>query len=62
MLAARLGLRVVDVPVELTNSRRSSVRVSRQAVLMLRDVVRIRWWDARGVYGRDRVSRPARPR
>lgn len=50
LLADRLGYRVVDVPVELANSPRSSVRVRRQALLMLRDVARIRWWDARGAY------------
>lgn len=50
-LVHRLGLRVVDVPVQLTNSRRSSVHVLRDATAMLRDVARVRWGLARGAYG-----------
>ena len=50
-LVNRLGLQVVDVPVQLTNSRRSSVHVVRDAALMLRDVARVRWGLARGTYG-----------
>lgn len=50
-LVHRLGLKVVDVPVQLTNSRRSSVHVVRDAAAMLRDVGRVRWGLARGTYG-----------
>jgi dolichyl-phosphate beta-glucosyltransferase len=52
VLARRLDLTLTEVPVELTNSRRSSVRVLSQALLMLRDLARIRWWQLRGGYGR----------
>lgn len=51
VLAERLGLSLTEVPVELSNSRRSSVKVARHGLLMLRDVGRIRWWLARGGYG-----------
>jgi len=50
-LVNRLDLKVVDVPVQLTNSTRSSVRVVRDAAVMLRDVGRVRWGLARGAYG-----------
>jgi glycosyltransferase involved in cell wall biosynthesis len=50
-LVHRLDLKVVDVPVQLTNSSRSSVRVLRDAAAMLRDVARVRWGLARGNYG-----------
>jgi dolichyl-phosphate beta-glucosyltransferase len=51
VLVHRLGLRLVDVPVQLSNSRRSSVHVVRDALAMLRDVARVRWGLARGAYG-----------
>lgn len=41
-LALRLGLRVEEVPVEVSNSDDSTVRVARQAVRMLVDLLRIR--------------------
>lgn len=50
VIADRLGLSVVEVPVELINSGSSSVRVGRDTVLMLRDVMRVRWWARRGAY------------
>lgn len=49
-IAARLGLSLVDVPVELSNSGSSSVSVGRETVRMLRDLARIRWWDRHGAY------------
>lgn len=50
-LAHRLDLKVVDVPVQLTNSSRSSVRMLRDATVMLRDVARVRLALTRGAYG-----------
>lgn len=51
VLADRLGLSLTEVPVELTNSIRSSVRMGRDTVQMLKDVARIRWMAYRGGYG-----------
>ncbi len=50
VLVDRLGLSLTDVAVELTNSRRSSVRVIPHSLAMLRDVGRVRWGLARGRY------------
>jgi dolichyl-phosphate beta-glucosyltransferase len=50
-LAGHLGLAVEEVPVELDRADGSTVRVSVDAVRMLRDLLRIRWWTARGAYG-----------
>jgi dolichyl-phosphate beta-glucosyltransferase len=50
-LAERLGLSVVEVPVVVENSDRSTVRVVRDALRLLQDLVRIRRWARAGVYG-----------
>ncbi len=42
LLAQKLGLRVVDLPVEWRNSPESKVRLVRDSVQMLRDAIRIR--------------------
>jgi len=61
VLVDRLGLSLTDVPVELTNSRRSSVRIVPHSLGMLRDVGRVRWGLARGRYSiGGRRSEPAR--
>lgn len=49
-LADRYGLAVLEVPVEVTNSATSTVKVSVDAVRMVRDLVRIRRWAATGAY------------
>jgi len=54
VIAGRAGLSLVEVPVELSNSGASSVRVGRDTVRMLRDVARVWWWARRGAYDPDR--------
>src|SRR5262249_36995920 len=51
-LAGRAGLRVREMPVLWRNSAGSKVHAVRDSLRMLRDVLRIRWRDARGRYGR----------
>jgi len=50
VIARALGLQVTEVPVELTNTRRSSVRVHRDAGRMVGDLAAIRWRALRGRY------------
>ncbi|MHB8663079.1 MAG: glycosyltransferase [Acidimicrobiales bacterium] len=50
-LAGHLGMTVEEVPVELDRPEGSTVRFSVDALRMLRDLARIRWWAARGAYG-----------
>jgi dolichyl-phosphate beta-glucosyltransferase len=52
-LAERYGLSLVEVPVVVANSDRSTVRVARDALRLLRDLVRIRRWARAGVYDLD---------
>lgn len=56
MLADRYDLSVLEVPVELENSGRSTVRVARDASRLLVDLARIRTDVARGRYP---VDQPA---
>jgi dolichyl-phosphate beta-glucosyltransferase len=49
-LARRYGLRLREVAVELANSQTSSVRVVRDAAMMVRDLLRIRRLAASGAY------------
>ena len=51
-LAARLGYRIKEVPFALRHVAGSSVRPLRDALVMLRDLLRIRLNAFRGVYGR----------
>ena len=51
-LAARAGYRIKEIPFALHYSPGSSVRPLRDSLLMLRDLVRIRLNEVRGVYGR----------
>jgi dolichyl-phosphate beta-glucosyltransferase len=51
-LAARAGYRIKEIPFALHYTPGSSVRPLRDSLLMLRDLVRIRLNEARGVYGR----------
>ncbi len=50
-LACHLGLRVTEVPVELDSAAGSTVHLSRDALRMLRDLLRVRRWAATGAYG-----------
>ena len=54
-LARQLGYRVREVPVVWRNSPQSRVRLWRDPVSMLGDLVRIRWHDLWGRYNRPRV-------
>jgi dolichyl-phosphate beta-glucosyltransferase len=49
-LARRLGYRVREVPVVWRNSPQTRVRVGRDSVSMLGDLLRIRWNDLRARY------------
>lgn len=53
VVARRLGLPVHEVPVEVSNSEDSTVRVSSAALQMVRDVLTIRRLDRSGAYGPD---------
>lgn len=49
-LAARAGYRIKEVPFALRHTGGSSVRPVRDSLLMLRDLLRIRLYAARGLY------------
>jgi dolichyl-phosphate beta-glucosyltransferase len=51
-LAAKAGLEVREIPVLWRNAPGSKVDPVRDSLNMLRDVLRIRWRDRRGRYGR----------
>lgn len=53
-LVERHGFSVVEVPVRLTTGERSTVRLVRDTLRLLRDLWRIRHWSATGVYELDR--------
>ena len=55
-LVERYGLSLAELPVSVVNTRRSSVRVVRDAGRLVRDLFRIRAWAATGVYEIDPVS------
>jgi dolichyl-phosphate beta-glucosyltransferase len=54
VIAARAGLSLEAVPVELSNSGASSVRIGRDTLRMLRDLARVWWWARTGAYDRGR--------
>jgi len=60
-LAEAHGLTVLEVPVRVSNSATSTVRVGRDSVRMARDILRVRRWSRTGAYElRDaRVPQPA---
>ena len=43
-LASQRGLRITRVPVSLSHRHASRVRLVRDSLAMLRDLVRVRWW------------------
>jgi glycosyltransferase involved in cell wall biosynthesis len=51
-LAARLNLRVVEIPVTWGNDDRTRVRLARDIFRTIRELVEIRWNEARGLYRR----------
>jgi glycosyltransferase involved in cell wall biosynthesis len=57
-LADLNGLRVLEVPVRVSNSATSTVRVVRDSYRMVRDILRIRRWSRAGVYSRPRDTVP----
>jgi len=52
-LAERHQLSIAEVPVEVTNSSRSTVRAARDALRQAADLFRIRHWSAEGAYEAD---------
>ncbi len=62
-LVERHELSLIEVPVEVTNSSRSTVRVARDAARLVVDLFRIRHWSAAGLYeaGDDRPPTAAAP-
>jgi glycosyltransferase involved in cell wall biosynthesis len=62
-LIERRGYSVTDVPVEVENQERSTVRVGRDTARMLRDLARIKRWGGQGLYDRSEpVTGYVRPR
>lgn len=53
-LASRAGYRIMEVPATLRHHDSSSIRPLRDMPIMLRDLLRIRLNDARGLYRRPR--------
>ena len=49
-LAERYELSVLEVPVRVENSERSTVKVARDAARLMRDLVRVRRWAKQGAY------------
>jgi dolichyl-phosphate beta-glucosyltransferase len=52
-LAERHEFSLIEVPVDVTNSSRSTVRATRDAARLVVDLFRIRHWSAEGAYGAD---------
>jgi dolichyl-phosphate beta-glucosyltransferase len=50
-LARRRGYRVVEIPIPWYYAPGSQVRLARDSIAMLTDLLRIRWYAARGRYG-----------
>jgi glycosyltransferase involved in cell wall biosynthesis len=49
-LVERYHLSLAEVPVRVENSARSTVRVARDALRLVRDLFRVRQWSAEGLY------------
>lgn len=60
-LVERYRLTLVEVPVEVANSTRSTVRVARDAGRLVRDLFRIRRWARLGAYEAGPDELPPRP-
>jgi dolichyl-phosphate beta-glucosyltransferase len=59
-LAERLRLSLAEVPVEVENSERSTVRAARDGLRLLRDLLRVRRWAGQGRYAAGTVELPSR--
>ena len=59
-LVERHRFTLVEVPVEVENSPRSTVRVARDATRLVRDLFRVRDMGRRGLYELDPDALPAR--
>lgn len=59
-LVERHQLSLVEVPVEVTNSERSTVSAAREALRLVVDLFRIRHWAAEGRYEGGGLPQPAR--
>jgi dolichyl-phosphate beta-glucosyltransferase len=59
LIAERNGMAVAEVPVEVENTTRSTVRVARDASRLVRDLFRIRRWARQGVYDASPPGAPA---
>jgi len=51
-LVERYHLKLLEVPVDLSNTQTSTVRLGRESVRMLRDLARLRRWARQDVYDR----------
>ena len=60
-LVERHDLSLVEVPVEVSNSTRTTVRVVRDTARLVRDLFRMRHWAATGVYEVEVGSAPDLP-
>ncbi len=62
-LAERYELSVLEVPVKVENSERSTVKVARDALRLARDLIRVRRWAKQGLYAEHRrdVLEPVEP-
>ncbi|MFN0029857.1 MAG: glycosyltransferase [Acidimicrobiales bacterium] len=62
-LAERYELSVLEVPVRVENSERSTVKVARDAMRLAWDLVRVRRWAKQGLYAehRQEVLEPVEP-
>ena len=54
-LAERYELSVLEVPVKVENSERSTVKVARDATRLMRDLIRVRRWAKQGLYAENAV-------
>ena len=59
-LVERYQLSLLEVPVEVVNSARSTVRVARDGLRLVRDLVRILRGGRKGWYDLTPAERPAR--
>jgi hypothetical protein len=55
-LARRHGLRIAEIPVRWSHDLDTKVRVLRDGLGMLLDLLRIRWNALRGLYPRQKAS------
>src|SRR5207244_4206934 len=53
VMAERFGLGVTEVPVRVENTTRSTVKVVRDALRLVRDLFRVRRWARQGLYEAD---------